>query len=143
MNVETILKDAGVNPTAARIIIFRTLVEAAHPLSMLEIGDVLETVDKSVISRTLAVFRENHLVHVLEDGSDSTRYEICTSSDHSIHDDSHVHFHCEECGRTFCLDDVPVPEMPLPEGFEAHYANFMIKGICKECRSGKSHAAFE
>lgn len=134
MNEETFLKNAGVNPTAARIMILRTLTEAAHPLSMLEIGDVLESVDKSVISRTLAVFRENHLVHVLEDGSDSTRYEICTSGDHSHHDDSHVHFHCEKCGRTFCLDEVPVPEIPLPEGYIAHYSNFMIKGICKECR---------
>lgn len=38
------------------------------------------------------------------------------------------------CGPTLCLEDIPVPEIPLPEGFEAHYANFVVKGICKNCR---------
>ena len=134
MKEEQILLDAGVNPTAARMMIIHTLAQAERPLSMLEIGDALETVDKSVISRTLALFREHQLVHQLEDGSDSTRYELCTSADHEHHDDVHVHFHCVRCGRTFCLEDIPVPEVKLPDGFEAHYTNFVVKGICKNCR---------
>lgn len=137
MSEEHILQEAGVNPTASRLMIMHVLALAGRPLSMLEIGDVLETVDKSVISRTLAIFREHHLVHQLEDGSDSARYELCTSADHEHHDDVHVHFHCEKCGRTICLEDIPVPEISLPEGFEAHYTNFIVKGICKECRQSK------
>lgn len=101
---------------------------------MLEIGDILETVDKSVISRTLSLFKEHHLMHVLEDGSDSVRYEICTSGDHEKHDDEHVHFHCEKCGKTFCLQNIHIPEVQLPEDFEVHSINYMIKGICKDCR---------
>lgn len=134
MKEEQILLEAGVNPTAARMMVVHALSQAERPLSMLEIGDALETVDKSVISRTLALFREHHLVHQLEDGSDSTRYELCTSADHEHHDDVHVHFHCEKCGRTFCLEDLPVPEVHLPDGFEAHYTNFIVKGICKNCK---------
>lgn len=130
---EILLQQSHVNPTAARILVLRTLAQSGRPLSMLEIGDILETVDKSVISRTLALFREKHLVHVLEDGSDSTRYEFCTSSDHLNHDDSHVHFHCERCGRTFCLEDIPVPAIPIPDGCQIHDTNYMVKGICKDC----------
>lgn len=133
MNEEILLQQAGIHPTAARIMILRTLAHESRPLSMLEIGDILETVDKSVISRTLALFKVKHLVHTLEDGSESTRYELCTSVAHEHHNDIHVHFHCEKCGRTFCFEDIPIPEVKLPDGFESSYSNFIIKGICKEC----------
>lgn len=77
MREEQLLQAAGIKPTAARILIIRNLDAADHPLSMAEIGDALETVDKSVISRTLALFRTAKLIHIIQDGSDSVRYELC------------------------------------------------------------------
>lgn len=77
MREEQLLQAAGIKPTAARILIIRNLDAADHPLSMAEIGDALETVDKSVISRTLALFRTARLLHIIQDGSDSVRYELC------------------------------------------------------------------
>ena len=120
--------------------ILRHMLAAGRPVSMLEIGDDLESVDKSIISRTIAAFKEHHLLHTIEDGSDSVRYEVCHSHGHSCGDDdcededAHVHFHCESCGRTFCFEDIPVPSVSLPEGFDGHYINYMIKGICPECQ---------
>ena len=77
MREEQLLQAAGIKPTAARILIIRNLDAADHPLSMAEIGDALETVDKSVISRTLALCRSARLIHIIQDGSDSVRYELC------------------------------------------------------------------
>ena len=102
-------------------------------MSMGELEDALETVDKSVISRTLSLFREQHLVHVIEDGGDGVRYELCHSHHDDHDDDTHVHFHCESCGRTFCLEDIPVPEVAVPDGFKASSVNYMIKGTCPDC----------
>ncbi|MBR5034641.1 MAG: hypothetical protein IKX71_04980 [Bacteroidales bacterium] len=48
----------GVKPTANRILIARALAGAGRPMSMAELEDVIGSVDKSVISRTLALFRE-------------------------------------------------------------------------------------
>ena len=123
----------GVKPTANRIMIASALAEAGRPMSMGELEDVLETIDKSVISRTLSLFKEARLVHALEDGSECVRYEMCHSSSEGRDEDAHVHFHCDLCGRTFCLEDIPVPEVPVPDGYLPRTANFIIKGVCPEC----------
>ena len=128
-----LMEHHGVRPTANRILIAGALSRAGRPMSMGELEDALETVDKSVISRTLFLFREQHLVHVIEDGGEGVRYELCHSHHDDHDDDTHVHFHCESCGRTFCLEDIPVPEVAVPDGFKASSVNYMIKGICPDC----------
>ena len=65
LNEDLLLQNAGIKPTAARELILRTLSESHRPLSMAEISDALETVDISVISRSLALFREHQLIHVI------------------------------------------------------------------------------
>ena len=44
------LKDKGVRPTAARILILQKLSEQTYPISLLELEAQLETLDKSTIS---------------------------------------------------------------------------------------------
>ena len=97
MNMETdpilhLMEHHGVKPTANRILIAKALAVAGRPMSPGELEDALETIDKSVISRALSLFREQHLVHVIEDG-DSLRYELCHSHHEDHDDDAHVHFH--------------------------------------------------
>ena len=50
------------------------------------------------------------------------------------HHDNHVHFVCDECGKTICLDDVLVPDVKLPKGFEPHQSNMVVNGFCNECK---------
>ena len=94
--------------------------------------------ERSTIFRTLTLFLEHHLIHGIEDGSGALRYELCTSNDHHAHDDQHGHFYCERCQRTFCLHDIRVPQVPLPEGFLPHAISLMIKGICPECQTERN-----
>ena len=129
-----LMEQHGVKPTANRLLIARALSEAGRPVSMGELEDMLETVDKSVISRSLSLFREARLVHSIEDGGEGVRYELCHSHHADHDDDAHVHFHCEICGRTYCLEEIPVPEVQVPEGFKPLTANFLIKGVCPACR---------
>lgn len=133
---EKLLTEAGVRPTANRLILVRTLSAATRPLSLTDMEDILPTLDKSSIFRTLTAFREAHLVHVLEDGGDGVRYELCLShhADDEDDDDLHVHFYCERCHKTFCLPDIPIPDVPLPEGYRRRSVNYMIKGLCPKCK---------
>lgn len=130
---EIMLRDKGVKYTANRMMILKSMYDAGRPLSMAEIEAKLQTIDKSNISRTLALFREHHLVHIIEVG-DSLRYELCHSHNHNEHDDMHVHFYCERCNCTFCIDS-PIPYVELPEGYEMHSVNYTIRGICEKCSS--------
>jgi Fur family ferric uptake transcriptional regulator len=126
------LQERSIKPTANRLLIVRTLANAGRPLSMAEIESDAKTIDKSIISRTLSLFRDKHLVHAVEAGGDSVRYELCRSHFDDEHDDMHVHFYCERCHRTFCLES-PVPCVEVPEGYLVTSVNYMIKGVCPEC----------
>ena len=123
----------GVKPTANRIVIAKALAAAHSPLSLKELEETILTIDKSGIYRTLMLFREHHLVHVLEDGDGGTKYELCFSHGGEVDDDEQVHFFCEHCHKTFCLSDTPVPAVPLPPGYVPRHATLMVKGLCPEC----------
>jgi Fur family ferric uptake transcriptional regulator len=131
--ITALMQEHDIRPTANRIIVAKALAEESRPLTMTELDDRIGSIDKSGIFRTLTLFKEQHLVHVLEDG-EGVRYELCHSHDHSIDNDMHVHFHCEHCGQTICLEDLPIPEVTLPDGYEMQSANFVLKGICPKCR---------
>ena len=131
---EKLLSSHDIKPTANRIVVTRTLAAAERPMSLSELEYKILSIDKSGIFRTLTLFREHHLVHVLEDGGDGVRYELCYSHDgHHEDDDQHVHFYCERCHRTFCLADTPIPTVTLPEGYESQSINYMVKGLCPDC----------
>lgn len=132
---EQMLEQCGVKPTANRIIVARTLAAATRPMSLSELENQIVSIDKSGVFRTLRLFAEHHLVHIIDDGSGGTRYELCHCDHHADEDaDLHPHFYCEQCRRTFCLRDVPLPHIATPEGFRVLSVNYIVKGICPQCQ---------
>lgn len=145
-NDEALLTARDIRPTANRILILRTLKSAVSALSLTDLEARLGTVDKSSIFRTLTLFLDHHLVHAVDDGTGQLKYALCEPGCRCGEDlhiglsHLHTHFYCERCQRTFCLKELPVPEVDLPEGFHLHSANFVLKGLCPECvRYGCKH----
>ena len=139
MENETIIKkldEKGIKATCVRILVYKCIESSIYPVSLTEIEKRLETVDKSSISRSLNIFREKGIVHFFDDGTGSVKYEIC-HSDHegNLHDDSHLHFHCNLCGETICLQNIKVPEVKLPANYIIKSSNYVISGICPDCYS--------
>ncbi len=134
-NPEARLLSHGVKPTSSRLLVFRELGKVHHPLSLKDLEDRLITVDKSTIFRALTLLLQHHLVHAIEDGSGALKYEICCGHDECTLEDQHSHFYCEHCHRTFCLRDIKIPLVELPEGFVAQTVNYMIKGLCPDCQA--------
>ena len=129
-----LLSSHDIKPTANRIVVAKTLAAAERPMSLTELEYKILSIDKSGVFRALTLFREHHLVHVIEDGGDGVRYELCHSHDgHNEDDDQHVHFYCERCHRTFCLPDTPIPTVKLPAGYRLSSINYMAKGLCPDC----------
>ena len=131
---EVLLDAHGVKPTANRLVVLRALDEAGRPMSLMELERHILSIDKSGVFRALTLFRDHHLIHTIEDGSGGTRYELCHSYNRHTDDDVHPHFFCEQCKRTYCLTDMPLPELFPPEGFVVTSANYLLKGICPKCR---------
>lgn len=133
-DVEDILTRKEVKPTSNRILVMRELIKASHPVSLADLEISLGfSMDKASIFRVLELFSEKDIVHVIEDGSRSLKYELCHSGTHHTISDQHVHFYCERCKETYCFEDVSVPLVNIPEGFSPHTINYMIKGICPKC----------
>lgn len=131
--IEGLLEQHGIKLTANRILIAKVMSTLDYPISMKELETMLLTMDKSSIFRTLSHFKSHHLVHQLEDGNDIVRYELCHSHSEEEDEDIHVHFYCEHCHRTFCLNEISVPQVNLPVGYRQTAVNYMIKGICPDC----------
>lgn len=123
----------NVKPTANRIVVVKALAESDRPLTMRELEEKILSIDKSGIFRALTLFRDHHIVHVIDGEEGGVRYELCRSNCHEQCDDSHVHFYCEQCHRTFCLTDLSLPAIDLPEGYRPTSANYIIHGICPNC----------
>lgn len=133
-NLESYFAEKGVKPTANRILVLRTIAAADTPVSLSDLEMQLPTIDKSSIFRVLSLFLEHDIVHSFEDGRGILNYELCASHGECSHTDSHIHFYCESCRRSFCLDNVSIPECSLPDGFTPHSVSFVIKGECARCR---------
>ncbi len=135
------LEAKGIKPTANRILVLKTLTEEDNPLSLSNIERILVTMDKSSIFRSLTLFLEHDVVHAFEDGRGVLNYEVCEVEGKCNHHDGHIHFYCELCQRSFCLEDIYIPSFDLPAGFSPHSVSFVIKGECPECR--KRHRSEE
>lgn len=135
-DIENILTSNGIKPTANRLLVLKELVRITHPVNLADLEMSLDPMDKASIFRVLELFSEKDIIHVIEDGSRSLKYELCHGKDgrHSV-EDQHAHFYCEKCGSVYCLEDVTLPDISVPEKYKVRSINFMIKGICPNCNN--------
>ncbi len=128
------LENKGVKPTVNRILVYQTLVRLGRPVSLRDMEDEMLNLDKSSIFRVLTLFAENDVVHAFEDGRGILHYELCQHTEGECqHTEGHLHFYCESCQQSFCLEEIPIPSIHLSKGFQAHSVSFVIKGECPAC----------
>lgn len=129
-----------IKPTAIRVLVLRELMhEEDMAVSMSELEDALGTVDKSTVFRTITLFLAHHLIHCVDDGTGALKYAVCDADCNCEMDDLHSHFYCEGCHMTFCLKHTHVPIVKLPDGFEIHTVNYVLKGLCPACAEKNAH----
>ena len=132
--IETILENNGVNITAMRMLVLEYLLQRKSALSLTDLENYFEKSDRTTLYRTIKTFKENGLVHQIDDGSGVTKYALCEENcECEIDTDLHLHFHCTKCEETSCLTDHKIPQINLPEGFTAENINLVVRGICDKC----------
>lgn len=122
-----------IKPTAIRILVLQAMLRAERAVSLLDLENLLDTVDKSTLFRTVTLFLSHHLIHSIDDGTGSLKYAVCGDSCACAVEDLHTHFNCEYCHKTFCLEGIPTPVVELPKGFTLNSINYVLKGICPDC----------
>lgn len=129
------LKAHGIRKTPFRIELLSLFMDKNQSLSHQDIkAHITSRPDKVTIYRALDDFLDKGLIHKVPDANNVSRYALCPDqcSEHA-HDHNHIHFICNQCEETFCLDEVAVPQVKLPDGFEANSVNLTVSGLCKKC----------
>lgn len=127
------LNQRGIKPTAMRLLILKSMTQFERAFCLLDLETYLDTVDKSTLSRTITLFFKHHLIHCIDDGSGSLKYAVCSSECNCDINDLHVHFYCTNCHKTFCLRNIHVPTVSLPQHFTLQSINYVMKGLCDHC----------
>lgn len=134
---EDILKNSALSVTASRKRILEIFLAADNALAHQDIETkCADQYDRVTIYRTLQTFLEKGIIHNIPSTDNMVRYalcnEVCITTGH--HHDNHVHFKCDDCGKTVCLDDVNIPAVNLPKGYTMKEINMVVSGICKSCK---------
>jgi Fur family ferric uptake transcriptional regulator len=93
-----------------------------------------EHFDRVTIYRTLQTFVEKGIVHTIPTSDNSVLYALCKDEcSEGHHHDNHVHFICDDCGTTYCLENITIPALNLPNGFVVKRTDVIASGICDGC----------
>lgn len=111
------------------IFLAKNEAQSQHDIELL-----LSEFDRITLYRTLKSFQEKGLIHKALDSTDVVKYALCSEdcSEHD-HNDEHVHFHCESCGNTFCVEEVEIPMISMPSGYSISSTNVVLNGTCRRC----------
>ncbi|MBI35225.1 MAG: transcriptional repressor [Flavobacteriales bacterium] len=134
--LKEILKKHNLKYTENRKVILEQFLSTNYALSYNEIDSLIEKkIDKVTVYRTLKSFEENGIVHQVVDGSNQIKYALChhESCSSDQHYDTHIHFKCIECDKTYCLNDIRPPKLKLPKGYSMDQQNVFIQGLCNYC----------
>ena len=134
--VEEILKKNHLSVTDSRQKIMQLFLTSNGALAHADIEKKTgESFDRVTVYRTLQSFVEKGIIHLIPTRDNSIKYALCKDDcEEGHHHDNHVHFICDACTKTICLDDVTVPQVKLPKGFTPQHAEMVVNGICEECK---------
>ncbi|MBG9375747.1 transcriptional repressor [Panacibacter sp. DH6] len=93
-----------------------------------------EHFDRVTVYRTLQTFVDKGIIHTIPTADNSVRYALCKDAcSEGHHHDNHVHFICDDCGTTYCLENIITPEVRLPQGFKQSQTDVVVSGVCDKC----------
>lgn len=135
-DVLNILKSHQLSNTDSRRAVLEAFLKTENALTHQDIErNTNERFDRVTIYRTLQTFIDKGIVHTIPSADSGTRYALCRENcSEGHHHDNHVHFICDACGRTTCLDDVAIPSVSLPKGYKVSKIDMVVNGICAECK---------
>jgi Fur family ferric uptake transcriptional regulator len=138
--VTALLTQHGLRQTVVRQAVLRIFLDKAYALSNHDLEQHLDaSTDRITLYRTLKTFEEKGLIHRVIDSTDVLRYALCSRACRpEAHADNHVHFKCSTCEHTYCLNQVDIPVVPLPFGFQGVAREYLVTGVCQQCQPASS-----
>jgi Fur family ferric uptake transcriptional regulator len=129
-----LLQSQRVRSTAARVAVLDVLLATSRALTHQEIAEqTADGLDRVTLYRTLDWLVEQGLAHRIEGQDRVWRFNSAARENNA-----HAHFHCQGCGRVFCLEQVmPAVAVSLPAGFQLGHAELSLHGRCPDCQKSR------
>jgi Fur family transcriptional regulator, ferric uptake regulator len=129
-----ILQKAGQRATPARITVLSILRGLPQPCTHGEVAELAERrhqpIDKVTLYRVLDWLVEHGFAHRIAGEDRIWRFNAVAEELHR-----HAHFHCNGCGKVFCLEDLhPAISVSLPRGYRMDGAEITVQGACPRCQ---------
>ena len=136
IQINDILRKNQLSVTDSRKTILELFLHSSGALAHADIEKRSgEKFDRVTVYRTLQSFMEKGIIHTIPTADNSIRYALCKDDcSEGHHHDNHVHFVCNVCATTTCLESVTVPEVKLPKGFRPSERQMIVSGIFGECQ---------
>lgn len=134
-NFDQLLEKNDLKKTKPRLSVLKILTSRETATSQPDLEEILgKDVDRVTLYRVLKTFEEKGIIHKIIDLNGTANYATCDESctEHE-HNDKHVHFNCTVCFNVYCLDELRVPTLSMPDGFTAAKVNLIVYGICDSC----------
>lgn len=132
-NTEEILRSRKLRSTPVRLAVYECFVQHGAALNHSDLEQSLPGNDRITLYRTLKSFEDAGILHSFRDEKGEQRYALCKDECvHHVHRDEHLHFHCVQCARYFCLPHV-VFSPTLPQGFVLQELQLTAQGLCDSC----------
>lgn len=128
-----ILKGHGLRNTQTRVAILDVFLAKDLALAQADVEEAMGDHDRVTVYRTIKTFVDKGILHRVMDDEAVPKFALCHDCTEGEHRHEHVHFKCEKCGNTVCLEELTVPKVKLPEGYKYQEANLLVQGICKDC----------
>ena len=133
------LRERGLRLTPQREMVLSVMHEMESFATAEEIYDEVHTlsssVDISTIYRTLDLFRDFHVIAVVDPGDGQRRYKLADI------DAPRLHLVCRACGKVIGVDlelvQPLVAYLKEQNGFTADVDRLSIPGLCQECRAAR------
>ena len=131
-----ILKKHGLSITEARKKIAALFLDTNGALEHADIEKATgENFDRATVYRTLQSFVDKGIIHTIPTIDNTILYALCKNNcEDGHHHDNHVHFVCDDCSKTVCLEQVAVPDVKLPKGFIPKQKTMLVNGVCDDCQ---------
>ncbi|MFZ4630951.1 MAG: Fur family transcriptional regulator [Bacteroidia bacterium] len=129
------LRQHGVRSTPFRRALLLVLGESSVALTQAQISQRLgHDTDRVTLYRNLRSLMQAGILHEINAGTTNPCYALCPPvCDATEHQHRHIHFLCDSCGTTHCVDSSEPPWPVLPTGYLVRDWKLTAEGLCTTC----------
>ena len=129
-----LLQKHRLKKTGPRLKVLSMLSAKNVATSQPDLEGIMIDIDRVTLYRILNAFEEKGIIHKVFDLNGTANYAMCSPAcDEDHHHDEHLHFNCTSCKNVYCLDDLILPAIKLPDGFKPEGFTLYASGLCPKC----------